>query len=51
VEHTLNPTIGRQRQMDLCEFEVSLIYLVSARTVRAMLRDSVSQKEKKRIKE
>ena len=35
VVHTpLNPALGRQRQVDLCEFEVSLIYRASSRTAR-----------------
>ena len=29
VEHTFNPCTGRQRQEDLCEFEVSLVGLQS----------------------
>jgi len=33
--HTLNPTFERQRQVDLCESETSLVYKVSFRTVRA----------------
>ena len=28
----LIPTLGRQRQVDLCEFEASLVYIVSSRT-------------------
>ena len=31
--HTFNPrTLGRQRQMDLYEFEASLVYRVNSRT-------------------
>jgi hypothetical protein len=32
VRYAFNP---RQRQVDLCEFEASLVYLMSSRTVRA----------------
>ena len=28
------PEFGRQRQEDLCEFEASLVYQVSSKTVR-----------------
>ena len=28
----LIPALGRQRQMDLCEFEASLVYRASSRT-------------------
>jgi hypothetical protein len=31
----LIPALGRQRQVDLCEFEVSLVYRVTSRTSRA----------------
>jgi hypothetical protein len=40
--HTpLVPALGRQRQVDLCEFEVSLVYRVSSRIVKAKRRDPV----------
>ena len=32
---TLIPALRRQRQVDLCEFEASLVYRVSSRAVRA----------------
>ena len=32
VAHKFNPSIGRQRLVDLCEFKVSLFYRVSSRT-------------------
>jgi hypothetical protein len=32
----LTPVLGRQRQVDLCEFEANLVYVVSSRTARAM---------------
>jgi hypothetical protein len=35
--------IGMQRQMDLCEFEASLVYIVSFRTTRAKQRNPVSK--------
>ena len=33
--------------MDLCDFEASLVYKVSSRTVRAKQRNSVSTKQNK----
>jgi hypothetical protein len=30
-----NSSIWRQRQVDVCEFEASLLYIVSSRTARA----------------
>jgi hypothetical protein len=44
----LIPALGRQRQAD-SEFEASLVYKVSSRTVRAIQRNPVSKtKTKKR---
>ena len=37
-------------QVDLCEFEASLVYRVSSRTVRAMQRNPVSKKKTKQNK-
>ena len=42
VAHALIPALARQRQAELCEFKVSLVYRVSARTVRATWRNPVS---------
>ena len=36
----LIPALRRQRQSDFCEFEASLVYIISFRTARAM-RDPV----------
>ena len=33
--------LGRQRQVDLCEFKASLVYRVSSKTVRATQRNPV----------
>ena len=45
VWHTpLTPALERQRQADLCEFEGSLVYRVSSRTVRASQRNPVLRK-------
>jgi hypothetical protein len=41
----LIPALRRQRQVYLCEFEASLIYRVSSRTVSAIQRNSVSDKK------
>ena len=38
--------LGRQRQVDLCEFKVSLIYKVSSRTARAVTQRSPVFKKK-----
>ena len=32
--HVLIPALGKQRQEDLCEFEVSLVFIVSSRPAR-----------------
>jgi hypothetical protein len=37
----LSPALGRERQADLCEYQVSLIHIVSSRTTRAF-RDTLS---------
>jgi hypothetical protein len=39
----LIPALRRQRQADLCEFKVSLVYRMSSRTARATHRNSLSQ--------
>lgn len=47
--HTpLIPMLGRQKQADLREFKASLVYKVSAKTVRATQRNLVSKKKNKR---
>ena len=33
VVHALLPALGRQRQVDLCEFEDSLVYIASSKPV------------------
>jgi hypothetical protein len=35
--------LGRQRHVDLCEFEASLVYILSSRTARHQ-RDTLSKK-------
>ena len=42
----LIPILGRQRQVDLCEFRASLVYKVSFRTARLLHRETLSQKNK-----
>lgn len=37
------PALGRQRQEDVWEFEVRLVYMASSRTVRATQRGPVSE--------
>ena len=46
----LMPALGRQRQADLCEFEVSLVYRVSFRTAMAVTRKILSWKTKQNKK-
>ena len=42
----LIPALGRQTQVDLCEFEASLVYRVSFRTARIVIqRNPVSKKK------
>ena len=41
----LIPALGRQRQVDLCEFEASLVYKGRSRAVRATQRNPVSEKK------
>ena len=44
---SLIPTLRRQRQVDLCEFEVSLVYKASSRTARATQRNPARKEERK----
>ena len=50
----LIPALQRQRQADLCEFEVSLVYRVSSRTARDTQRNPASKytkpKKESRVK-
>ena len=41
----LNPALGRQRQVDLCEFGASVVYRVSSRAARSTQRDLVLGKK------
>ena len=45
VVYTLILVPGRQRQVDLSEFEASLVYRVSSKTARATQRNPVSNKQ------
>ena len=48
----LVPALGRQRQVDHCEFEASLIYKLSSRTVRAVTqRNPILKKQKEKQEE
>ena len=52
VARPLIPALGRQRQEDLCEFRVSLVYRVSSKTSRVTQRNPVLEnKIKQKIKE
>ena len=50
VVQAFNPIFGRQRQVGLCEFETSLVYRVSTRTVGATQGNPVSKKTKRNKK-
>jgi hypothetical protein len=41
----LIPALGRQRQVDLCEFKASLAYTLSSRTASATQRNPVLKKK------
>jgi hypothetical protein len=40
------PPLGRQRQVDLCKLEASLVYKESSRIARATQRNPVLKKQK-----
>jgi hypothetical protein len=42
----LIPALGRQRQAELCEFEVSLVYRARSRTARAPQRNPLFKLKK-----
>ena len=44
------PALGRQRQVDLCEFKAGLVYRVSSRTVRAVIQRNPVLKNQKQMK-
>jgi hypothetical protein len=46
----LIPALRRQREVDISEFEASLVYRVSSRTARATQRNPVSKKKQKKKK-
>ena len=50
MAHTFSPSIRRQRQVDLCEFRASLVYILSSRIARAISRDPVSKHKKTETK-
>ena len=47
----LIPALKREGQVDLCEFELSLVYRVSSKTARTIQRNPVSKNQKKKKKE
>jgi hypothetical protein len=50
VAHALIPVLRRQRQVELSEFEASLVYTVSSRTSRTTQRNPVLEKNKKEFR-
>jgi hypothetical protein len=51
VAHTFNPSTPGGRGRRISKFEASLVYKVSSRTARAIQRNPVSKKKKKKRKE
>jgi hypothetical protein len=47
----LMPTLGRQRQVELCEFKASLVYRVSSRTAKATQRNPFLKNKTKQQKQ
>ena len=47
VPHAYNPALGRQSQVDLCEFEASLVYKAGSRKARATQRNPISKTKNK----
>ena len=47
---SLIPELGGQRRVDLCEFEVSLVYSVSSRTAKEITQKTLSQTKKREEK-
>ena len=45
---SLIPALGRQKQVDFCESEASLVYKLSSRTARAIQRNLVSKRRKRK---
>jgi hypothetical protein len=45
------PALGRQRQVDLCEFKVSLVYRASSQAARATQTNSVLKNQKQPSKQ
>jgi hypothetical protein len=44
------PALGKQRQINLCEFKASLVYRVNSKTAKATQRNSVSKNKTKQNK-
>jgi hypothetical protein len=47
----LIPALRKQKKVDLCEFEASLVYIASSRTARAIQKNIVSKSKQKKRKE
>ena len=48
--HTFSPSDDRQRQVDLCEFKVRLVYKAESRTARAVTQRNPVSKIKSKTK-
>jgi hypothetical protein len=46
VEHTFNPSTKEAEEVDLCEFKTTLVYIMSSRTAKDIVRPCL-KKEKK----
>jgi hypothetical protein len=51
VAHAFEPRAWRQRQVDLCVFQASLVNRVNSRTARATQRNTVSENQNKTNKQ
>jgi hypothetical protein len=50
VARALIPALGRQKQVDLCKFETSLVFRVNSRTARSAQTNPASENKKKKIR-
>jgi hypothetical protein len=46
---TLIPALGRQRQVDLCEFKANLVYKASSRIAKAMQRNPDLKNKQRKV--
>ena len=51
VAHTFDPALGRQRQVDLCEFEASLVFVKGQTRLGYLMRTYQRERKKERERE